>query len=91
MAALTKQQEYLLGRLPKPYDVRKHDEPEPMEVKRARKVINAYVDKESQQKRERERKFKKMLEAAREVIYFGTPEKALAAVRTLEAEFVQEV
>lgn len=87
MNKLNQQQNYLLSRLPRQYDVTPLEVPEPAEVKAAKKIIERHEKHASDLRCEHQKKYKKALEAAREAIYFKKPEEALAAVRSLEAQF----
>ena len=86
--ALNHQQNYLLERLPKLYDLKNSkDDTEPKEVVHARKVIAIYTEKTSKQRVDREKHLKKVIAAAKEAIYFKPSEEALEVVKRVEAEW----
>ena len=87
MAQLSKQQEYLLSRIPRWYDVEKKEEAEPAEVIKARKTIEVYTEKTGKARKAREVSFNKSATAAREAIYFRDAVDALEILKKLEAEF----
>jgi hypothetical protein len=86
--ALSEQQKHLLGRLPSWYQVKREHEPkEPVEVVRARKLIEDYTNRTEKERNDRENRFKKALNDVRESIYFLTAEKALIRVKAFESKF----
>lgn len=82
---LDERQKYLLDRLPKKWDLNGYHAPqEPVEVKRARKLIERWDKHEARRQCEAEKRNLALLRKAREAVYFSTPEKALAIVRQCE-------
>lgn len=83
--SLTVEQRYLLERLPSSYQMNGYKPaPEPVEVKRARKLIADYDKRERLLQCQVDKRNEALREKARESIYFDTPEKALAIVRQCE-------
>lgn len=83
--SLTVEQQYLLERLPSRYQMNGYKPaPEPIEVKRARKLIQDYDKRERLLQCQADRRNEALRQKARESIYFDTPEKALAIVRQCE-------
>lgn len=82
---LTQQQVYLLGQIPRPYDMNGNKpRPETPEVKRARKVIEQWEKAENLRTCQQKKRNEALIRKAQEAVYFSTPEKALAIVRQCE-------
>jgi len=86
---LTKQQEYLLQRIPKIYDIRAHNHTvvESAEVVKARKLIEAHETYLNKKVKALEVRATKAINEAREAVYFKSPQDALKIIKALEAEF----
>jgi hypothetical protein len=83
---LTDQQKYLLNRIPNGYDLRKlKDQTDPPEVRRARKLVARWDDKQRKASCKHECKVKKLITSAREAVYFKPIKSALQAVKAVEA------
>lgn len=83
--SLTVEQRYLLERIPSKYQMNGYKpRVEPVEVKRARKLIEQWDKQEELLECQAGRRNLALREKARGVVYFDTPEKALAIVRQCE-------
>ncbi len=82
MKALNTQQKYLLERLPRQYALKTGELSEPERVKKARQIIEQFEKTDAERREDIKKRYAKALNAAREAIYFQTPEKA-------EAEFAK--
>lgn len=83
--SLTDQQKYLLQRLPSAYELKRPEAPTPPNVRKAMCLVEAYQNAQRKISCRWECKATKMLTAAREAIYFQSPQKALEIVHSLEA------
>lgn len=82
---LSVRQKYLLGRIPGRYALNGfHAPPEPREVRQARKLVNHYERVLSRKRCAADKRLEALLRKAREAVYFGTEEKALAIVKQIE-------
>lgn len=82
---LTAEQKYLLDRIPSSYQMNGYKpQPEPVEVKRARKLIEDYDKRQRLLQCQADKRNQALRTKAREAVYFDTPEKALAIVRQCE-------
>ena len=82
---LTAKQQYLLQRIPSAYQMNGYKpEPEPVEVKRARKTVERYDKQEALRQCQAEKRNEALRRKAREAVYFDAPEKALVIVRQCE-------
>lgn len=82
---LTVEQRYLLERIPSSYQMNGYKpNPEPLEVKRARALIERYDKRENLLRCRADKRNQALRQKAREAVYFDTPEKALAIVRQCE-------
>jgi hypothetical protein len=87
VANLTKQQEYLLNRIPKVYEMRNHKTTtEPARVTLARRVIEKFNEDEHVKEKAEEKRLSALVNAAREAVYFKSAEEALKAIKDLEKE-----
>lgn len=83
---LSPQQNYLLQRIPSTYDMDDSEEKqvEPVEVKKARKLIEQWDKQESLRRCQAKKRNEALIRKAREAVYFEEPEKALAIVKQCE-------
>lgn len=82
---LTPQQNYLLQRIPRAYELKDaENRVEPAEVKKARKAVEQWEEKENLLKCQAKKRNEALVQKAREAVYFETPEKALAIIRQCE-------
>ena len=84
--ALNDQQKYLMERLPKMYSYRKEIKPEiePAEIKKARKLVKDWDNKQIDKSNARDKRMEDALKSAREAIYFKPAGDALKVVKALE-------
>lgn len=83
--SLTVEQRYLLERIPSSYQMNGYKpRTEPVEVKRARKLIERWDKQERLLSCQAGKRNEALRQKARESIYFDTPEKALAIVKQCE-------
>lgn len=87
MAVMNEEKKYLLNRLPGRYSLKRPPVADTPEVKKARKLVEDFGARLDKEHEDRQRKFNKAVKAAREAIYFKEPQKALEAIKALEAEF----
>jgi len=79
------QQKYLLGRIPSLYQMNGHKKlDEPVEVKRARKVIERWDKAEELRECKAKKRNEALIIKAKEAVYFASPEKALRIVQQCE-------
>jgi len=82
---LTAQQQYLLQRIPGTYTMNGYTRrAEPTEVKHARKIVEQYEKEEAKRECEAKMYNEALVRKAREAVYFGTLEKALAIIQQCE-------
>lgn len=82
---LTPRQNYLLQRLPAMYQMSDGEKSiEPVEVKKARKVIEQWDKREALRQCRAKERNRALVEKARESIYFDDHEKALVIIRQCE-------
>lgn len=82
---LSVEQRYLLERIPSSYQMNGYKpRPEPVEVKRARKLIDQWDKQEKLLLCQAGKRNEALRQKAREAVYFDTPEKALAIVKQCE-------
>lgn len=82
---LSVEQRYLLERIPSPYQMNGYKpRPEPVEVRRARKLIDQWDKQEKLLLCQAGKRNEALRQKAREAVYFDTPEKALAIVKQCE-------
>lgn len=82
---LTPQQRYLLERIPSSYQMNGYKErPEPIEVKRARRLVEKWDKEEKLRLCQAGKRNEALRRKAREAVYFDAPEKALAIVQQCE-------
>lgn len=82
---LTDQQKYLLQRLPGAYDLNGYHRPiVPVAIKRAQKIVDRWEKQQSLAQCKAKKRAEALPEKAKEVIYFGSDQKALAVVRQVE-------
>lgn len=82
---LTEQQKYLLNRIPGLYSLDSGKAPpEPVEVKKARRIIDNWDKAESVRICRAKKRNEALITKAKEAVYFATPEKALRIVQQCE-------
>jgi hypothetical protein len=82
--ALNEQQKYLLERIPKKYDIKFKNDPEPANIVAARKTIAAWDEKQKVKLNAFNINVQKMVESAREAVHFKTLKDALEIIKTIE-------
>lgn len=83
---LSVEQRYVLQRIPGKYQIdKKLKSEEPATVKKARAIVDRYDADQSKRQKAHEDKIDKMIEDAREAVYFKPLDKALELVKKLEA------
>ena len=82
---LNERQKYLLGRIPTKYYLtkRKH-EPEPANVRIARRLIASYDKKQALLDCQHTKRMEALVEKAKESVYFHPEEEALQIVQQIE-------
>lgn len=82
---LNDQQRYLLARIPTIYNMNGHEPlPEPVDVRKARKVIERWDKAESLRACKAKKRNEALITKAREAVYFASPDKALRIVQQCE-------
>ena len=81
---LTDQQKYLLQRLPGKYEIAEPKVVEPLSIKRMRKAVEAWDEKQRKVSCKVKCEGEKLIVKAREAIYFKPVDQALAMVQKTE-------
>jgi hypothetical protein len=85
--AISVEKTYLLGRIPNLYSLQENREKlkEPVRVLRARQIIKDYEDRCKEANSIAAAKLQREINAAKEAVYFSTPDKAMVLIKRLEA------
>ena len=82
---LTDRQKYLLNRIPSSYQLNGYHAPaEPAAVKAARRLVERYDKRIARERCAADKRKEALIRKAREVVYFGSEQKALAVVHQVE-------
>lgn len=82
---LDSRRQYLLQRIPGKYDINGfHTPPDPLEVVKAQKLVDAWRKKVGLLKCQHDKRSEALVRKAREAVYFESEEKALAIIRQVE-------
>ena len=83
---LTVEQKYLLSRILNRYLMRdKTVDPDPEDVKRARRLVMRWDSRQADKSKAREKRVDELMLAARDAVYFSTTAKAMEIIKKLEA------
>ena len=81
---LTDAQKFLLSRIPSRYEMAsRNSEPEPAAVRSARRLLESWDKRQRKAACAHDKRMEALRDKAREVVYFDSPQKALAIIRQL--------